>query len=187
VLRCRRKDGAVIASEFTLTGFDDPDLGWCWVTVHRDVSTQQREQELVRTESERLGEALRGLPILAYSADRELRCTLLFDNLIDPLRPARPRVGRDYDLFGPLLADQIANLNRRVLVTGKGARLEVDYGGRTTVTLWVEPVVTDDGEITGLVGSALGNGEKPLAPEVTPEAELQTHRGRGPRGFSRLR
>jgi hypothetical protein len=176
----------VISSEFTLNGFDDEDLGWCWVTVHRDVSAERREHDLVRARSERLGEALGGIPLLAYSADRELRCTLLFDNLVDPLRPAGPRSGRDYDLFGPLLADPISNLNRRVLVTGRRASAEAQFGGRATVTLSVEPVVGDDGEILGLVGSALGRQAGSARPDVTPEAEERTHRGR-PRVFSRLR
>jgi hypothetical protein len=173
-------------SELTISGFDDPDLGWCWVSVHRDVSAERDEQELGRLRQERLGEALRGLPLLAYTADRELRCTLLFDNLVDPARSDAPRSGPDDELFGPLLADQITTLNRRVLVTATSAAANVDAGERAVVRVSIEPVFTSSGELIGLVGSALA--QQPItAAQVKVELEGRAHRARGSGVFSRLR
>ena len=188
VLRARRKDGSFVWCELTLSGFDDPDLGWCWVTVNRDVTARREEMELATRRHERLGEALRGLPLLAYTADTDLNCTLLFDNLIDPVGSDGPRSGRNEDLFGPLLAERIANVNRRALVTGMSAREVVDFGRRGTVTVSVEPVTTADGDLVGLVGTALGHeGEGPVQPAIKGEADGHSHRVRAPRVFSRLR
>jgi PAS domain S-box-containing protein len=187
LLRGRRKDGTYLWCELSLNGFDDPDLGWCWVTVNRDVTARRSAQEMTRLGHESLGTALRALPLLAYTADRDLRCTLLFDNLVDPLAESTgPRTGRDVDLFGPLLADQIANANRRALVTATSVRADVSYGPSGRVTLTVEPVISEAGELVGLVGSALADDALPLR-DLRQAAEAETQAGRGPRGFSRLR
>jgi PAS domain S-box-containing protein len=186
MVRGRRKDGATIWTDLTINGFDDPDLGWCWVSVHRDVSAARDADHAGQLRRARLAEALRGLPLLAYNADRDLRCTLLFDNLIDPLRDDVPRSGDDSELFGPLLADHVTSLNRRVLVTGTSAHLDVPVGKEAKVTLWVDPLLGDDGEILGIVGRALADRDDVFEPEPRrSEAEHQTRRPRGV--FSRLR
>jgi PAS domain-containing protein len=187
VVRGQRKDGEIVWTELTVSGFDDPDLGWCWVSVHRDISAHKEAEEFARTEGARLADALRGLPLLAYSADRDLRCTLLLDNLVDPVRDDTPRAGPAPELFGPFLADDITSLNRRVLVTGMSAYTEASLGDRWKVSLWVDPLLGDDGEIIGIVGRALGRDDDHAAPEVRDGDGAHAQRTRGPRVFSRLR
>ena len=156
-LRLRRRDGAEIWCETVVDGFEDVNLGWCWVGVHRDITVNREEKERMRLYGERLQDALHSLPALAYTADRELRCTLLFDNLVDPRDVTAGRTGSDMDLFGRSLAQHVGELNRRVFVTARPARAElgVDLHGPATVVVVVEPVLARDGMVAGLVGSVL--------------------------------
>jgi PAS domain S-box-containing protein len=154
-IQCRRRDGSLIWCEVVLDGFDDADLGWCWVAVHRDVTASREQQKAVDASGEQLQRALRGLPALAYSTDRELHPTLLFDNLVDPSDQARS--GGLTELFGNELGEHVAEVNRRVQVTRLAAQVEVDVNldGSARVVLNVDPVLTTDGAVAGLVGTVL--------------------------------
>jgi PAS domain S-box-containing protein len=111
-VRLRRSDGSIICCELTLDGFDHPDLGWCWVAVHRDVTALKEHQAAVEWQRDHLQRALRGLPALAYSTDRDLKPTVLFDSLVRPDGGER-RSGSDEELFGTALAREVGQLNRR--------------------------------------------------------------------------
>jgi PAS domain-containing protein len=180
VAKCRRKDGSAIVCEVTIDGFDDADLGWCWVAAHHDISAEVGADERARREREQLGSSLRTLPALGWSCDPDLRSTLLFDNLVVPGRAALPLSGDDLDLFGPALAPHISELNLRVVVTGRAAQVaveaELEGGHRVALVLVAEPVHSPRGEITGAAGSALQR----------PAAERPAHAGR-PGGGGRHR
>jgi PAS domain S-box-containing protein len=152
----RQKGGTLIRCEVLVEGFDDPDLGWCWVATHRDVTPLREEQDSLEAESERLRSALHGLPLLAYSADPDLHCTVLVDGLIEP-GGREAWEGDDVDLFGQSLAEAITEVNRRVLVTRRGARVEAhtDLPQHPTVVLVVDPVLNGDGDVVGLAGSVI--------------------------------
>jgi PAS domain S-box-containing protein len=156
-VRLRRSDGSIICCELTLDGFDHPDLGWCWVAVHRDVTASKEHQATVEWQRDNLQRALRGLPALAYSTDRDLKPTVLFDSLVRPDEGER-RSGSAEELFGDdALAGEVAQLNRRVLITRRPATAEVhvDLAGPATVVVNVDPVLTQDGAIDGVVGTVL--------------------------------
>jgi PAS domain S-box-containing protein len=152
---CRRKDGTQIWCEVTIDGFDDVDLGWCWVAVHHDVTERRESLERLAQQREQLRRALRNLPALAYTTDRDLRATLLFDNLVEPARGELPLTGTDPDLFGASLAKHVTRLNSRVLVSERpaDAEVDVDLGGPATVLIAAEPDRAADGTVLGVVGS----------------------------------
>jgi PAS domain S-box-containing protein len=154
--RLRRSDGSIIWCEVTLEGFEDPDLGWCWVAVHREVTAVREHAVAIAQRREHLERALKGLPVLAYTTDPELRPTLLFDSLLQPGQQ-EPRSGSNEELFGTDLAGHVADLNQRALVTRRPAtaEVEVDLGGPARVALNVDPILTPDGGVAGLVGTVL--------------------------------
>src|SRR5262249_52986254 len=140
--RCRRKDASEIWCEVSLEGFEDADLGWCWIAVHRDITEAKQEQLLLDHERDRLQRALRSLPAIAYTTDRDLQPTVLFDNLLHPDQPDG-RTGRYAELFGEELGAQVGDVNRRAQVTGLPARaeLQIDLGWATRVVVSVDPVI----------------------------------------------
>jgi PAS domain S-box-containing protein len=170
VVRCRSARGDELWCEVLIDGFDDPDLGWCWVASHRNVTQQRAEQERLDSAREHLREALDGLPLLAYSADTDLRCTVLVDGLTVPGIRAVSE-GTDVEIFGATLAESVREVNRRVLVTRRAARVEVRAGlpGHPTVLLAVDPVLGADGEVVRLVGAALDHATLGHARDLTSE------------------
>jgi PAS domain S-box-containing protein len=168
----RRKDGAAMWCEVTIDGFDDDDLGWCWVAVHHDITASKRASVAMKAQRDQLGLALRNLPALAYSTDRDLHTTLLFDNLVDPDRVAMPRAGSDAELLGPGLAERVTELNRRALVTGQRAEAEfaVDINGPMAVLVSADPVRSEDGSLVGVVGSVVERASERVRPRFAVAA-----------------
>lgn len=171
---CSRKDGSVLWCEVTIDGFDDEDLGWCWVAVHHDITERREANHRLKEQREQLGLALRSLPALAYATDRDLQTTLLFDSLVDPARTDMPRTGSDAELLGPL-ARRVTKLNARALVTGLRVEgeFDVDLRGPMTVLIRAEPIHGPDGAFTGVVGSIVERGSEQVGLDVavSPRAE----------------
>jgi PAS domain S-box-containing protein len=168
---CRRKDGSRIACEVNIDGFEDRDLGWCWVAVHHDITESEETRRGFETHREQLRRALRNLPALAYITDRDLHTTLLFDSLVEPERMDRPMTGTDVELLGPSLAEHVTRLNARVIVSGRpvDAEVEVDIRGPTTVLVAVEPTHADDGTVAGVVGSVVDRSSNRIRSELGGE------------------
>jgi PAS domain S-box-containing protein len=169
VVRCRPADGGELWCEVLVEGFEDPDLGWCWVASHRDVTAQRAEREHLEASREYLREALDSLPLLAYCADPDLRCTVLVDGLTPRGVRAVSR-GGDADIFGATLGESVREVNRRVLVTRRATRVEVraDLPGHPTVLLAVDPVLGADGEVVRLVGAALDHATLAKGHDLSP-------------------
>jgi PAS domain S-box-containing protein len=181
--RCRRKDGGEMWCEVNIDGFEDSDLGWCWVAAHHDITEAKDEERSVQSQSDQLKRALRNLPALAYTTDRDLHTTLLFDSLVDPDRDGMPLSAPDAELLGPSLARHVTELNRRVLVSGRAADAEVDVDiqGPVTVFLAAEPLHADDGSVAGVVGSVVERSSDRIRAEVRSEPVRRS----GPRALRR--
>jgi signal transduction histidine kinase len=175
VFRLRRKDGSTFWSQLSRHGFHDPDLGWCFVEVHRDVTATKESAVAAAADKVNLAHALRALPALGYTAGRDLRPTLLFDSLIDPDGDQR-RTGDASEVFGRDLGRRITEVNRRVVVTGRAATAEIEFaselgdGGLGAGTLTVDPMLTSTGAIVGVVGSLLCPDAGSRAQRVKPPA-----------------
>jgi PAS domain S-box-containing protein len=174
-LACSRKDGSVIWCEVTIDGFEDDDLGWCWVAVHHDITDRRAAGRALEEQRDQLDLALRSLPALAYATDRDLQTTLLFDSLVDPDRTDTPCTGSDAELLGPL-ARRVTKLNARALVTGVRVEgeFEVDIRGPVTVLIRAEPMYAPDGAFAGVVGSVVQRSPEQVGADVvsaSPRAE----------------
>jgi PAS domain S-box-containing protein len=180
---CRRKDGSPIWCEVTIDGFEDEDLGWCWVAVHHDITETKEATRRLESHQDQLGRALRSLPALAYTTDRDLRCTLLFDSLVEPDRDAMPLTGTDAELLGPSLAEHVTAVNARALVTRRRAEaeVEVDIRGPVTVLVAADPIRGHDGTVAGVVGSVVERSNRFRAEPVPKPARDRGLRARGRR------
>jgi PAS domain S-box-containing protein len=167
----RRKDGSQIWCAVTIDGFEDHDLGWCWVAVHHDITEVRDTSRRLDLERDQLSRALRNLPALAYTSDRDLHTTLLFDSLVEPERGEMPLGGTDVELMGRSLAEHVTRLNARVLVSGRPAEaeVEVDIRGHRTVLVAVEPTHADDGSVVGVVGSVVERSSDRIRTELRGE------------------
>src|SRR5215212_1771720 len=103
--------------------------------------------------------------------DLDLHSTLLFDSLVDPERAGMPLAGPDSELLGSALAEPVAELNRRVLVTGQPAETEVDVeiNGPMTVLIAAEPVYGDASTVVGVVGSVVERSAKRIRSDVAAQ------------------
>lgn len=126
-------------------------------TVQRELETRvvDRTREL-STVKARLETALRGAYVHAFSQDRELRYTWVYDpggNGIDGM------IGRtDDEIFPPGEREAIVTVKRRVLETGQAETCElaaVKPHERALYAVHLEPAHALDGQIDGVTGAAI--------------------------------
>jgi PAS domain S-box-containing protein len=118
------------------------------------VEERTRELSLVKA---RLETALRGAYVHAFSQDRDLRYTWVYD----PEGPdgAKEMIGRtDEDILPADMRDAVVAIKRNVLKTGLPETSEVaavNARGRALYSLHLEPAFGADGQIEGLTGAAI--------------------------------
>jgi PAS domain S-box-containing protein len=126
-------------------------------TVQRELETRvvDRTREL-STVKARLETALRGAYVHAFSQDRELRYTWVYDPAGDG---TEGMVGRtDEEIFPPGEREAIVTVKRRVLETGEAETCEltaVNPHERALYAVHLEPARALDGQIDGLTGAAI--------------------------------
>jgi PAS domain S-box-containing protein len=118
------------------------------------VEQRTRELSLVKA---RLETALRGAYVHAFSQDRDLRYTWVYDP--DGPAGAEEMIGRtDEDILPADMRDVVVALKRNVLATGSPETCEVaavNGRGRALYSLHVEPALSADGKIEGLTSAAI--------------------------------
>lgn len=128
---------------------------------HRHAAWPATEIALMNSEV-RFRQALRDSSVMTFGQGRDLRYTWVYN----PPAPATPElfVGHsDEELFPPAEAAALTALKRRVLDHGDIARgeLPISIGGqRLLFEIKVDPVVDEDGQVSGLIGLALNVTER---------------------------
>lgn len=118
------------------------------------VEERTKELSLVKA---RLETALRGAYVHAFSQDRDLRYTWVYD----PEGPdgAEEMIGRtDEDILPADMRDAVVAIKRNVLTTGVPETCEVaavNARGRALYSLHIAPAFGADGKIEGLTGAAI--------------------------------
>jgi PAS domain S-box-containing protein len=152
--RMEREDGRpVILGIFQdITGRKETELA----LEAANASLRERERAL-RESEERFRVALRSAPITVFSLDRELRYTWVFQ----PQHgfDASLLLGRRLDeLVEPHLAVELLAIERRVIEQGESIHMELPVEISGQRSHWIgslEPARDAQGNITGLVGSAM--------------------------------
>jgi PAS domain S-box-containing protein len=118
------------------------------------VAERTRELSLVKA---RLETALRGAYVHAFSQDRDLRYTWVYDP--DGPDAAAEMLGRtDEDILPACSRDAVVAAKRRVIETGRSETCEVSSvspRARALFALHIEPAYGPDGRIEGLTGAAI--------------------------------
>jgi PAS domain S-box-containing protein len=164
-LRLRRPDGRevwVLVREVTERDRHGNVLGHIGTLF--DITGQIMAREALRMSEERFRVALKHSPVMVFAQDLDFRFTWVFN--------APP--GAD-GLLGNTINDhlmaedvvELAAIKREVLTTQCSRRHEIAgnfQGGERCMDVWYEPMLDEQGVVTGLVGAAL---------DITEERKLQ--------------
>lgn len=149
-------------------------------------ATEEELEDKVRQRTSQLEDlrtrfegALRGAHVFVFTQDTHLRYTWLFSP--DTARPAELIVGKtDFEVQPPASCGPIVALKQRALATGKQVEGEIlhQMGNRPVwYRLYIDPIVEEDGRVSGLNGAAIDISEmKSLQQEqVRLAGELATN------------
>ena len=127
-------------------------------TARRELETrvEERTRELSLVKA-RLETALRGAYVHAFSQDRELRYTWVYNP--DNAEAAAEMIGRTDDEILPAEAkDAVIAVKRRVLETGRPETCEacsLNSRGQALYSLHIAPAFGPDGRVDGITGAAI--------------------------------
>ncbi|MCR6629907.1 MAG: PAS domain S-box protein [Magnetospirillum sp.] len=129
-----------------------------------DITGQMLAREALRMSEERFRVALKHSPVTVCAYDLDLRSIWMFNGKVDPEWATGRRADEIYQGED---AKRLMDIQREVLATGFGHRdtLRLSCGGvDRVVDIWYEPLMNEQGDITGLVGAAV---------DITAERRLQ--------------
>jgi PAS domain-containing protein len=148
-LHNRRKDGTQFWTSAHATAFDDPDHGRVWALIQQEIARPTEAREPRSASDALLRELIERVPLVAFSLDRELRYTWVFDHRSGLAADGDAGGISDKDLFGSAGARALSELNRRVLSSGRGERRV--FNG---FELAAEPLRGSSGRVEGIAGVA---------------------------------
>lgn len=132
-----------------------------------DISSRKKFENLLKESETRFRTALINSPVTVFNQDKNLVYTWAdyFSKFFDSKNPVDKT---DNDIFDNKKdAENLINLKRRVLSSKSGIRQEVKIrskGNTNYFDLTIEPTFDQDGEVSGLVGSAI---------DITKEKKLR--------------
>ena len=140
--------------------------------ITQDITAKKRaETELVESEG-RIRVALKNVPVILYTADRNLRYTWIYRS--HPLVPAEALMGRRDDEVAPGITDELVAFKQSVVDSGVPARREITFnmnGTSETYDLYAEPLHDSQGNVVGITVAALDITQTRLAEEALRRAE----------------
>jgi PAS domain S-box-containing protein len=153
--------------------WDEGETRRIQMALVRDITEQKRAEEALRQSEERFRVALKHSPITVFNQDRDLRYTWTY-NLQLPGRTSDPLGKTQEEFYGPENTGHIAEIRRRVLETGVGARHEtqiVEGGRKHYFDTTIEPLFDAAGAVIGITGASTEVTELREATEALCEAK----------------
>ncbi len=175
-----RKDGSVIDCEWYNSALRDNDGNL--ISIHSqvlDVTARKKTEAALRQSEQRFRLALRHAPVSVATQDRDLVFSWAYNQ-----RTVRPEdiVGRkDTDIFNPADAAMLIELKRRVIETGSPLRQHcwLTMNGRQLfLEIYIEPLIGEMDEITGIGIATVDLTEQKLAQEALKGSEEHLRQAR---------
>jgi PAS domain S-box-containing protein len=150
------------------------------VAIFQDITAQKLAEQNLRDAKERFAVALKNSPIMVYKTDRDLRYTWIYN---PHYGSSENMIGRrDDEIDGAQDVEQLMSLKRSVLMQGKGDRQEIALVMQDSKLIYdvtAEPLMDEQGEITGLTVAAVDITEQKRAKDETAKnlarIEVQRH------------
>ena len=168
-----KKDGTTFWCFAHVTGFDHPEYGRCWVTVHTDITERKRAEEALRESQEFARNIIDSSLDMIIAVDNKRRITEFNHAAEDAFGYHREEViGKHANL---LYADPKEGLavHKQSIVSGHHVReiLNRHRNGKTFPSLISSSVLRDSsGEIVGVMGVSRDVTERKLAEETLQKA-----------------
>ncbi len=174
-LRLRHKDGRTCYGLVNASGHWEEGKLVHTRCFTRDITNQKLADRKLRESEERFRLALSSGAVTVYEQDRDLRYKWVY-----PLSPyPQDIIGKtDRELSPGPDADLRTELKQRVLETGKNIRRDIRAsvrGEQRSYDLLIEPRLSADGEVIGIVGTALDiTQQKKAAAELAETVRRQS-------------
>lgn len=128
-----------------------------WFGTNTDVDELRRAREELATAQDRIRIAMKSVPLLLYTVDRDLRYTWM--PTTHPGFQVPDPIGRSgTELLEPEFARDLVDFKRSVLESGVSGRCEIRTVSNDNSRIWdimAEPIRDETGKITGLTIAAL--------------------------------
>jgi formate hydrogenlyase transcriptional activator len=172
-IQLRRKDGAPVWVLFNGVVISNTDGEPLFQATAIDITEHKRAEKALRESEERFRVALKHSPITVFNQDRDLRYTWSYNSLLAG-NGGEVTGKTTYDLLDAEEGHRSADVRRRVLETGVGARHQVqaDVGGvKRYFDVTIEPLFDATNSVIGLTGATMDVSELREATEALREAK----------------
>ncbi len=126
------------------------------VVAIMDITAQVKAENALHESEDRFRVALSSLPMTVYILDKDLRYTWIYNPRLGI--DAQQILGKRDDEIMPESADEFIALKQAVLDSRQGVQQEIQVnikGERTYFLLSLEPLLSNDGKVNGLIGASL--------------------------------
>ena len=140
--------------------------------ITQDITEAKRTEAELRESEERIRVALKNVPIVLYTTDRDLRYTWIYRS--HPLFPREVLLGRRDDEIAPDQSADLIALKQSVLDSGRPERREISFnftGATEIYDFYAEPLYDTSNNIVGLTVAAMDITRTRLAEEALRRTE----------------
>ena len=142
------------------------------VVTFIDITSRKKDEEALRESEQRFRLTLKNAPVSVAAQDKDLRFLWAYNQRT--VDPADVPGKTDSDIFAPEDAQKLMALKRKVMETGQETREQLwltSNGKRVFIDLYIEPLRSESGEVTGVGLATVDLTQMKFAEEALKESE----------------